>query len=67
MDTKTWYAQITVKAFVSDTDGIIEDSKIKTFTVASRNPDELMYNSAMRVKEQLRESTNKLSQDSKND
>ena len=64
MDTKTWRAQITIKVFVSDIDGVIEDSKIKTFTVASRNAEELMYNSAERVKDQLRESTDRLSKDS---
>lgn len=57
MTTKNWYAQITVKTFIADDDGIVQDTRFKTIMVPANEISDLMDKSAMRVREQIREST----------
>lgn len=57
MATKNWYAQITVKTFITDDDGIVQDSRFKTIMIPANEISDLMDKSAMRVREQIREST----------
>lgn len=57
MTTKNWYAQITVKTFITDDDGIVQDSRFKTIMIPANEISDLMDKSAMRVREQIREST----------
>lgn len=56
MTTKNWYAQITVKTFIADDDGIIQDTRFKTLMVPANEISDLMDKSATRVREQIRES-----------
>lgn len=58
MTTKNWYAQITIKTFIADDDGVIQDSKFKTIMIPANEVSDLMDKSAIRVREQIRESTN---------
>lgn len=60
MTTKNWYAQITVKTFIADDDGIVQDTRFKTIMVPANEISDLMDKSATRVREQIRESTNSL-------
>lgn len=60
MTTKNWYAQITVKTFIADDDGMIQDTRFKTLMVPANEISDLMDKSATRVREQIRESTNSL-------
>lgn len=60
MTTKNWYAQITVKTFIADDDGMIQDTRFKTLMVPANEISDLMDKSATRVREQIRESTNAL-------
>lgn len=60
MATKNWYAQITVKTFIADDDGIVQDTRFKTIMVPANEISDLMDKSATRVREQIRESTNSL-------
>lgn len=60
MTTKNWYAQITVKTFITDDDGIVQDSRFKTIMIPANEISDLMDKSAMRVREQIRESTDTL-------
>lgn len=57
MTTKNWYAQITVKTFIADDDGIVQDTRFKTIMVPANEISDLMDKSATRVREQIREST----------
>lgn len=56
MTTKNWYAQITVKTFITDDDGIVQDSRFKTIMIPANEISDLMDKSATRVREQIRES-----------
>lgn len=56
MANKNWYAQITVKTFIADDDGVIQDSKFKTIMIPAHEISDLMDKSAVRVREQIRES-----------
>ena len=56
MTTKNWYAQITVKTFIADDDGMIQDTRFKTLMVPANEISDLMDKSATRVREQIRES-----------
>lgn len=56
MTTKNWYAQITVKTFIADDDGIVLDTRFKTVMVPANEISDLMDKSATRVREQIRES-----------
>lgn len=60
MTTKKWYAQITIKTFITDDDGIVQDSRFKTIMIPANEISDLMDKSAMRVREQIRESTDTL-------
>lgn len=60
MTTKNWYAQITIKTFIADDDGIIQDTRFKTIMVPANEVSDLMEKSAVQVREQIRESTNAL-------
>lgn len=60
MTTKNWYAQITVKTFIADDDGIVQDTRFKTIMVPANEISDLMDKSATRVREQIRESTSSL-------
>ena len=60
MTTKNWYAQITIKTFIADDDGIVQDTRFKTIMVPANEISDLMEKSAVRVREQIRESTNAL-------
>nr|DAV15001.1 MAG TPA: hypothetical protein [Caudoviricetes sp.] len=60
MTTKNWYAQITVKTFIADDDGMVLDTRFKTIMVPANEISDLMDKSATRVREQIRESTNSL-------
>lgn len=60
MTTKNWYAQITVKTFIADDDGMVLDTRFKTIMVPANEISDLMEKSAVRVREQIRESTNAL-------
>lgn len=60
MTTKNWYAQITIKTFIADDDGIVQDTHFKTIMVPANEISDLMDKSATRVREQIRESTNSL-------
>lgn len=57
MTTKNWYAQITVKTFIADDDGVIQDTRFKTIMIPANEISDLMDKSAVRVREQIREST----------
>lgn len=57
MATKNWYAQIAVKTFVTDDDGVIQDTHFKTIIVPANEVSDLMHKSSVRVREQIREST----------
>lgn len=56
MATKNWYAQIAIKTFITDDDGVIQDTRFKTIIVPANEIGDLMHKSAIRVREQIRES-----------
>lgn len=57
MTNKKLYAQIAIKTSIADDDGVIQDSRFKTITIPANEISDLMDRSAMRVREQIREST----------
>lgn len=57
MTNKKLYAQITIKTSIADDDGVIQDSRFKTIMIPANEISDLMDRSAMRVREQIREST----------
>lgn len=56
MINKKLYAQITIKTSIADDDGVIQDSRFKTIMIPANEISDLMDRSAMRVREQIRES-----------
>lgn len=58
MTTKNWYAQINIKTFIADDDGVVLDTRFKTIMVPAKEVSDLMNKSVTQVREQIRESTN---------